>query len=108
MFSQTLDVIWCIILYINQYFFAQIFLTSRSENSGNLFWAMQCRMITTIYAECCGVPAVTCTADIANMTVCEEVFNATMSINLYDIISQNPERALKPQQLTNNNELSMS
>ena len=84
------------------------FLNSRSENSGNLFWAMQCRMITTIYAECCGVPAVTCTADIANMTVCEEVFNATMSINLYDIISQNPERALKPQQLTNNNELSMS
>ena len=70
---------------------------SRAENSGNIMWMVQCRMITNLYAECCGV--VSCTGDSANMTVCEEVFNATMTINLYDVINQNPDRALKPQQL---------
>ena len=73
---------------------------SRAENSGNLVWGVQCRMITQIYSRCCGLVA--CTGNNANMTVCEEVFNATMSVNLYDIINQTPERALKPQQLTIN------
>ena len=76
------------------------FLIPRAEHSGNFLWTAQCRMITTIYNNCCQVPQITCTADSANMTVCEEVFNATLTINLADVIANVPNRALELTDLT--------
>ena len=80
------------------------FLIPRAEHSGNFLWTAQCRMITTIYNSCCQVPQIACTADSANMTVCEEVFNATLTINLADVIASVPDRALELQDLTLNQE----
>ena len=80
------------------------FLIPRAEHSGNFLWTAQCRMITTIYNNCCQVPQIACTADSANMTVCEEVFNATLTINLADVIANVPDRALELQDLTLNQE----
>ena len=80
------------------------FLIPRAEHSGNFLWTAQCRMITTIYNSCCQVPQIACTADSANMTVCEEVFNATLTINLADVIASVPDRALEVQDLTFNQE----